>query len=259
MSEFVTAKLELEETSATIAAHREFIPHAVEAIKAARHEIEKQIRKDSFFLTTLEPYDDAPAHSRVVRRMCEAARSAGVGPMATVAGVIAQEALEAMVAQGCTHGWVDNGGDVALVLDSPVTVEVFSDPGSGSATVLELEPETGFRGVCTSSGRLGHSISFGDADAAAVIATDACVADAIATAVANRIKGPSSLQSCFDGLKEISGFIGGLALIDGMVAICGKVPPLMEGEHNPERVTAHSKMSSERYTGRTRQGTEMRT
>ena len=259
MREFVTAKLELEETSATIGASRELVAHAVDAIKAARHDIEKKIRKDNFFLTTLEPYEDSPADGRVVQRMCAASRSAGVGPMAAVAGVIAQEALDAMVAQGCTHGWVDNGGDVALVLETPVTVEVFSDPGSTTATMLELEPQASSFGVCTSSGRLGHSISFGNADAAVVIGKDACIADALATALGNRVESSSSLDTCFDAVKNVDGFLGGLVLADGMAAMCGKLPRMIEGEHNPERVTTHTKMSSDRFTARYTQITEVGT
>jgi len=250
MSEFVLAKVEIEETAATIAAEREFIEFAVDAIKAARLDIERQIRKDDFFMTTIEPYDPPSGSSSVVRRMCEAARAAGVGPMATVAGGIAQEAAEAMIAHGCTHCWVDNGGDIALVLEQPATVEIFSNPGSSNAIGLELEPTNGLIGVCTSSGRIGHSISFGDSDAAVAISDDAYLADALATAIANAVKDRSSMNRCFDGLKHLRGFTGGLVLRDGDVAMFGRLPRIVNIEHNPDRVTSHSKMSSARYLGK---------
>ncbi|OGS55956.1 MAG: hypothetical protein A3K60_06405 [Euryarchaeota archaeon RBG_19FT_COMBO_56_21] len=259
MSEFVCAKVEIQETAATIGAQREFIPHAVEAIKAARLDIERQIRKDRFFLTTLEPYAPEKVSSRIIERMCEASKVAGVGPMATVAGTIAQGALEAMEAAGCTNGWVDNGGDIALKLNEPATLEVFSEPGSASAFALELERTDGHIGICTSSGRLGHSISFGDADVAVVMAEDAVLADALATAVANRVSQAEDLRTCFSDFKSVSGFIGGLAMYEGSVATHGRLPRIIEVEHRADRLTVHTKMSSSKYLGAQQQRTEVGT
>ena len=255
---FVHAKVEIAETAATIAAEGRFVEPAVDAIKAARREIERQVRRDQFFLTTLEPYTpDDPGP--VVKRMCEAAEAAGVGPMATVAGAVAQVALEAMAAQGCCHGWVDNGGDVALVLDKPATMEVFHEPGSKNAFGLELVPTDGAIGICASSGRLGHSISLGDADVALAIADSAILADALATAIGNRVHGPSSLSTCFDPFKGVRGMTAGLAMVDGEVAMHGRLPELVEVEHSPERLTVHSRMPSQCYSGPSTKTQEVRT
>jgi ApbE superfamily uncharacterized protein (UPF0280 family) len=244
---FVHAKVEIAETAATIAAEGRFVERAVEALKATRSEIERQVRKDPFFLTTMEPYtpqDPGP----VVRRMCDASAVAGVGPMATVAGAVAQVALEAMVEQGCDHGWVDNGGDVALVLSAPATMEVFHEPGAKTAFGLGLEPTHGIIGVCTSSGRLGHSISLGDSDVALAVADSAFLADALATAIGNRVHGPSTLGTCFDPFKGTKGMIGALAMADGEVAMHGRLPELVEVEHSQERLTVHSKMPPRCYS-----------
>jgi hypothetical protein len=257
MSEFVLAKVEIEETAATIAAGREYLGPAVEAMKAARLDIERQIRKDDFFLTTLEPYDPPSGCPRVISRMCAASKVTGVGPMATVAGAIAQEALEAMVAHGCTHAWVDNGGDIAMILQEPATIEIFSDPGAKTALAMELGPTEGIIGVCTSSGRLGHSISFGDADAAVVIAEDALLADALATAIGNKVEDSATLKTCFDDFRGVRGFTAGLALRDGEVSMYGAFPKISEAEHNAERVTAHGKMSAPKFIGSTNLNTEV--
>ena len=259
MSELVLAKVEIEETAATIAAEREFLAPAVESIKSTRLQIERHIRQDRFFLTTLEPYDPEPSCARVIRRMCTASAAAGVGPMATVAGVIAQEALEAMVSKGCRHGWVDNGGDIALILEKPVTLEIFSDPESTNACALELEPTEEIIGVCTSSGALGHSISFGNADVALAIADDAVLADALATAIGNAVTNKESLSTCFDRFKSMGGFKAGLAMIDGSISMHGKIPRIVEVEHNPQRLTTHGKMSSARFVGTSGLETEVRT
>ncbi|MGQ9587149.1 MAG: UPF0280 family protein [Thermoplasmata archaeon] len=259
MSEFILAKVEIEETAATIAADREFIGAAVSAMKAARAEIERQIRRDQFFLTTFEPYDHKEDCSRVVKRMCEASAAVGVGPMATVAGVISQEALEAMVHEGLTHGWVDNGGDVALILDKPAVLEVFSEPNSRMAFALELEPSDRIVGVCSSSGRMGHSVSLGNSDIALAMADTAVLADALATAIGNRVQDASSLRTCFDPFRSVSGFVGGLAMIDGHASIHGRLPRLVEVEHNRDRLTVHSRMSSSKYVGHHGKCEEVRT
>lgn len=259
MSEFVIAKIEIEETAATIAAERDYLEAGVKAIKSARADIERQIRRDDFFLTTLEPYEAPKDSGRVIKRMCEAGTIAGVGPMATVAGAIAQEAMEAMTLKGLEHGWVDNGGDIALMLDSQATLEVFSDPESKTAFALELEPTDGIIGVCSSSGKIGHSISFGNADVALAIADTAVLADALATAIGNRVIDQHSLETCFDPFKGLAGFVGGLAMIDGAVSMHGRIPRLVEAEHRAERLTTHSRMSSPRFIGPYDQVSEVKT
>lgn len=255
---FVHAKLEIAETAATIAAEGRFVEAAVDAVKAARREIERQVRRDQFFLATMEPYTPEDA-GPVVQRMCEAAAVAGVGPMATVAGAIAQAGLEAMVAQGCAHGWVDNGSDIALILDRPATVEVLHQPGAETAFGLRLEPSEGILGVCTSSGRLGHSISLGDSDVAVALADSAVLADALATAIGNRVRGKSSLATCFDPFRDVQGMVGGLAMVDGEVAMHGRLPELVEVEHSPERLTVHSKMPPRCYSRSSDDAQEVKT
>jgi len=250
MSEFVTTRLEIEETALTISSDRRHVPVAVDAVKQARRDIERQIRRDRFFLTTLEPYDTKACSSEITARMCDASRLAGVGPMATVAGAIAQAAVEAMVAAGSKHSWVDNGGDIALILDRPATIEIFTAPGASKASAFSLDSTEGVIGICSSSGRLGHSISFGDSDVAIAIADDALVADAFATALGNRVKTRESLSSCFDVFKGVREVRGGLAMIDGAVALYGAVPDLVEVDHNPDRLTLHTAMASSRFTGR---------
>jgi hypothetical protein len=249
MSEFIHAKVEIGETAATIAADGRYIDAAVGAIKSARSAIERQIRRDPFFLTTLEPYDRAPEAHGVVARMCEASKAAGVGPMAAVAGVIAEDALDAMVDEGCAHGWVENGGDIAMLLDRPATMEIFSQPGARSAYAFELGPMDEPLGVCSSSGRLGHSISFGDADIAVAVARSATLADALATAIGNRVTDQETLGTCFEPFAQVPGFTGGLAMRDGAVAMHGKLPRLVEVEHNASRITVHSRMAADGYTG----------
>jgi ApbE superfamily uncharacterized protein (UPF0280 family) len=247
MRGFTSCRFEIGETAVTIAGDSRHIPSATGAIAAARRAIERQIAADPHFLTTFEPYDHRCATNDIARRMCEAASIAGVGPMATVAGTVAQAALEAMAGDGCDHGWVDNGGDVALTLSRPTTVEVFCGSDSMEAFGLEVEPTDGIIGICSSSGKLGHSISLGAADVCVAIAESAILADAFATAICNRVGSPDDLETCFDPFTDADGFIGAIAVLDGRTAITGSVPRIVEAEHNPDKITAHSRMPSRAF------------
>ena len=244
MSDFTRSRFEIGETAVTIAADAEHQSRAVDAIIAARSDVKRHIVNDPFFLTTFEPYDCGRDASNIVRRMCAASRTVGVGPMATVAGAIAQAGLEAMIDNGCRHGWIDNGGDIALLLEQPVTVEVYCEPDAPEAFALEVDTLGEILGVCSSSGRLGHSISLGESDVSVAIADSAVLADAAATAIGNCARGKNDLVECFRPVKGVEGFVGGLAVLGGDVSMCGRVPRLVGVEHSPCRVTSHSAMSN---------------
>jgi len=243
------AKFEVDETAVTIVADQQFISQAVEGILHARADIERQIADDPFFLTTFEPYDRGQAANETTRRMCEASEAVGIGPMACVAGAVAQAGLEAMVANGCRHGWVDNGGDIALIVEEPTTIEVFSGsaPGTRDAIAFEMEALGKVMGVCSSSGKLGHSISLGESDVSVAIADSAVLADAMATAMGNAVQRGRGLETAFAAVSGVNGFIGGLVMLDGAVGITGDMPDIVETEHNLHRMTAHSRMSSIAY------------
>jgi ApbE superfamily uncharacterized protein (UPF0280 family) len=249
MRELDRKRVQIGETAATIAADRKHFPAALDAIVEARRQVQREISSNQFFLTSFEPVECSPAAGQVPRSMCKAARLAGVGPMAAVAGAIAHAAVEAMTDDGCEHGWVDNGGDIALVLREPVTIEVFSSPAPKETIALELLPTEGIMAVCCSSGRLGSSVSLGDSDFALAIADSGPLADALATAIGNRVRDQESLRECFEPFGRIKGFVAGLAMIDGAVAMHGDLPRIVRTEHSPSRLTTHTSMSSPRYVG----------
>ena len=249
MTRFVRTRFEVGETAVTVGAEEAYIDAGISGIMRAREAVRRQISEDQFFLTTFEPYCPDGAADGTVKAMCEAAEAAGVGPMATVAGAIGQAAVDAMVECGSQHCWVDNGGDIALRLSTPVTVEVFSLPGSDTLYGFEVDPSDGVRGICSSSGTIGHSISLGQCDLSTVLADSAILADAYATAVANGVRGRDDLETCFDRFRASPGFIGGMVVFGDDVAMCGDFPDIIEVEHNPDAITAHSSMSSSRYLG----------
>jgi len=225
-----------KETSVTVLAEDErFFKIAIEAILEARREIEAKIREDPLFLTALDPYD---CSGYITGRMCMASRLAGVGPMASVAGVIAQHAVERMVDAGASFAVVDNGGDIAMFLDRPITVGVFT-----YSTVISFRVKVkGFYAVCTSSGTIGHSLSFGFADAATIFARDACIADAFATALCNTIKEDFDYQKIREALNDFwnknGKYIDGVLVIkENLIGFAGDVPEIVRARVNPDLIT----------------------
>ncbi|WP_457550685.1 UPF0280 family protein [Archaeoglobus sp.] len=207
----------------------------VEAILTARRAVESMIKRDPLFQITLEPYD---CEGFIVGRMCQASKVAGVGPMASVAGVIAQHAVERAVEEGAEFVVVDNGGDIAMYLDRPVRVGLFT---YNHKLCFEID-EQGFYAVCTSSGTIGHSISFGFADACTIFAKDACIADAFATALCNEIKEDferkeieETLRSFWRRAKEH--VLGAVVVKNNVVGFVGNVPKVVKGVVNTDLIT----------------------
>jgi ApbE superfamily uncharacterized protein (UPF0280 family) len=220
----------LKESNCTIISDKESaIEKAASSIKHHRRQLEEYIQEHPQFLHSLEPVpvEDGP---EVVRLMAEASAKAGVGPMAAVAGVLADLAVEEMLRDGCKVAVVEDGGEVSAVSDQPVDIAL----AAGDAP---LSREMGFRlkdfpiGVATSSGLYSHAFSFGEAEAVTVFAVDAGVADAAATAVANLIKGDDVrgvIREGIDRALKIEGVKGVFILYRGVVGKAGQVPELIK-------------------------------
>jgi len=217
-----------KETIATIVAEERFIPVAEQEILRQRSELEAYIRDDPRFRHCLEPCAVPPDAPEIVRRMAETCSRVGVGPMAAVAGAIAEYAVRAMAAAGARHAVVDNGGDIALLLAEPVTVAVYAGRDGPHDLGLRLEPRPTIFGVCTSSATVGPSLSFGKADAATVIATDVILADAVATSLGNRLTRahPKSIRSALHSLM-VRGVDCLIAVMGDLIGMCGAIPEIV--------------------------------
>jgi ApbE superfamily uncharacterized protein (UPF0280 family) len=201
---------------------------------SARQELERYIARDPFFAITYDPFtpDDG---GTVVERMAEAARRAGVGPMAAVAGAIAWSGLEGMVGAGAVFGVIDNGGDIALITDREIRVGLHagSSPLSDRFAFL-LPPEDGIRGICTSSGTVGPSVSLGIADAVTVFSPDVASADAWATAICNALRpGDQGILQRLGG----TGITAVVAIMGKEMVTWGDPPPLVPAKVHPAIIT----------------------
>ncbi|MDD1748763.1 MAG: UPF0280 family protein [Methanothrix sp.] len=238
MPEILREHFQLKETIVTIFAREErHIDAARESIRVQRAYLENFIRKDPFFQITLEPYDlvqdDAP---QIVKQMIEKSNVFGIGPMAAVAGAIAGFAVQAMIDEGATYAVVDNGGDICILNDLPIVVGIYAGSSPIRDLAFQLEKRHRPLGICTSSGTVGPSISFGCADAAAVISQDVALADAAATALGNAVTAEGPLQECFQAIDR-PGIDGALVIRGDKMALWKDLPPLRRARVGTERIT----------------------
>ncbi len=233
----------LKETFVWITAdEKKYIEIAKEEIKQRRKELERFARWNPYFLVTLESYriEEAEVGSdsdrernkdkipEIVIRMIESAGKFGIGPMSAVAGTLAEFAVEAMRDAGATHAMVDNGGDVALICDREVLVGIYAGESPFSDRIaLKINPSSSLLGICTSSGTVGHSISFGTADAATVISNSASLSDAAATALCNSVTDAHSISKAFHSINHVEGIGGALIIYKDKLATWGKIPEIV--------------------------------
>ncbi len=220
----------LKETQCTIISDKESaIQLAIDSIKMNRKALESYTEINPPFLRSLEPVT-VPSEPSVAKLMAEAAEKANVGPMAAVAGVLADLAVKNMKTTGCEIAVVENGGEISAFSNKPVDVAV-------AAGDEPLSKRFGFRltdfpvGVATSSGRFSHALSFGDAEAAVVFCKNAGLADAAATAICNMVKGEecqAAIRAGIDKALSISGVMGVLILYKGLAGTAGKIPQIIK-------------------------------
>jgi ApbE superfamily uncharacterized protein (UPF0280 family) len=142
---------------------------------------------------------------------------------------MAQRAAEAGLAAGAGEVVVDNGGDVYLKAGAPVVVGLYAG-GAGLADKLAfaLQPDDTPIAICSSSGKMGHSMSLGRCDLATVVANDAALADAAATQAANLVKTADDVDAALNRIAAIEGVAGVLIVKDNQVGLAGNLPSLVQ-------------------------------
>jgi ApbE superfamily uncharacterized protein (UPF0280 family) len=219
----VTFEVAVKETDLSVSAEKSLEKETRDLVFDARHQIETYISAHPEFLTTLRPYPADACAPPLVREMIECTKEVGVGPMASVAGAIAQHVGKGLL-ERTSEVIVENGGDLFLKVNRPVTVAVFAaaSPLSGKVGIV-VSPEKTPLGVCTSSGTVGHSYSTGIADAGCVVSASATFADGAATALCNRIQSPKDLDRVGTWAEKTKGVLGILVILGGKMATWGKI------------------------------------
>ncbi len=196
------------------------------AIRHSLHQhravLQSYIRSHPRFATSLEPLPMDPQAPPMIAAMLQAAAATGVGPMAAVAGAIAQHVAQDAAADS-SDIIVENGGDIYMHSQRECKATIYGgDSPLSSQLTLALAGGRSY-GICTSSGTVGHSLSLGKADAVAVVAHDAVLADAAATAVANRIQCAEDIADGLHHACSIPGVEGAVILLGQKVGIKGHV------------------------------------
>jgi len=176
----------VQETDLSVSALKPLEKRTRELILQARGTIEAYIRQFPRFAQTLLPWVINGPTPPIIRAMAAAGKNAGVGPMAAVAGMVAETVGKGLLVDS-PEVIVENGGDIFICLSQPVTVGILATHSPDNLKLgIRINPGAQPRGICTSSGTMGHSLSLGTADAVTVISNSCPLADATATAVANR-------------------------------------------------------------------------
>lgn len=204
---------------------------AEEAVRRARGEIEAEIARRPEFQTSLEPLQGAGEASALVAEMYAAAAVCGVGPMAAVAGAVAEVVARAL-AKLEAEVIVENGGDIFLATERERTVAIHAGGSSFSDRLGLVVPAAAQPvAVCTSSGTVGHSYSQGHADAVAVAAPAGALADAAATALANRVRSTADVEPALAVAREWAGLCQVVIIIGDAMGAWGEyeLAPLSPG------------------------------
>jgi hypothetical protein len=211
------------ETDLLIMAEKILYDQALASVSKYRKQLEMFILDNPEFQKTLTPYRVPLLAPKIVRNMAWAAKRCKVGPMAAVAGAMA-ELVGCDLLLYSKEVIVENGGDNFMKINKTRKVGIYAGNSPLSEKIaIEIDPKDTPCGICTSSGTVGHSFSFGKADAVCVISKSAALADAAATAIGNVVQDINTIEKGIEVAKKIKGLSGVLIIKDDKMGIVGKI------------------------------------
>jgi ApbE superfamily uncharacterized protein (UPF0280 family) len=220
----------VKETDLLIHARKDLGPIAREIVLERRRHLETYIEQHPDFAATLQPWPAVGPAPALVADMVAASTEAGVGPMAAVAGAMAQQVGTALLAH-TDEIIVENGGDIFIQTRQDVCAGIFAGRSALSLRFgLRIPARNQPLAVCTSSGTIGHSLSLGRADAVCVVSKSAALADAAATALANRVRSAADINAAIEYGRRMPNIDGLVMIVDEQIGCWGTVElaPLAE-------------------------------
>ena len=227
-------KVVVKETDLFVHAKKNLSDLTKELIIKYRGYIEAYICRQPVFAQTLIPWPEKGPVPAIIQDMILASQKAGVGPMAAVAGAIAEYVGQGLLEnsdQNADQLIVENGGDLFIKISHPITVGIYAGKSPLSMRLgIKFQPNKNPLGVCTSSGRIGHSMSMGKSDAVCVVSNSCCLADAAATAIGNLVQSEKDIQQAIGFGKKIDGVTGIIIIIGKEMGLWGSldVVPLIK-------------------------------
>jgi len=223
-------QVEIKESNLLILASRKLPKQTEEALVWCRKDIEQYIYRNSIFRTTFKPFPLEEGMPPIVRTMAEAGREAGVGPMAAVAGAVAEFVGKELL-NYCNQVIVENGGDIFMKVKKRRIVGIYAgDSPLSKRIALQIEPQDTPLGICCSAGTFGHSQSLGTADAVIILSPVTALADAVATAVGNLVKDEASIQKGLEFVQKIPFIRGGIIIKEKKMGAWGRLR-IVRGVH----------------------------
>lgn len=199
----------LRESDLHILAKSNLRRQAYHLVMQYRNQLENYIVRNPKFLTALVPLEVDITAPPIVKEMLAAGTAAGVGPMAAVAGAMAEFVGKDLLPHSLNEIMVENGGDIFLKRAASCRVAIFAGQSIISKKIgINITVDQMPLGICTSSGTVGHSLSFGLADAVTVVAPSTSLADAAATRLANETKGERPISEVLEVAEAIKGITG---------------------------------------------------
>lgn len=213
----------VKETDLLIRAEKDFCREARDSVLKYRRQLETYIEMVPEFQRTLTPLKTDPYAPEIVQEMLRVSRLANVGPMAAVAGAVAESVSRDLLLLS-KEVIVENGGDIYLSTLKERVVGVYAGNSPLSLKIgIVIEPETSPLGICTSSGTVGPSLSFGKADAVLILSRSGALADAAATAVGNIVGNEKDIEQGLELGKEIEGVLGVLIIVGEKMGVWGAI------------------------------------
>ena len=219
----VSFEVVVKETDLLILADSNLSALAEEVIYRVRGPLEGYIARRPEFLHAMAPLPYDQFAPQVVKKMLLAAQDCGSGPMAAVAGAIAEQVGLALLEQS-SEVVVENGGDCFVKVSTPLQVSIFAGQSKLSERLaIQIQPEKTPLGLCTSSGTVGHSLSLGRADAVTVLASSTAVADAAATMICNQVQSEKDIHQALGFSREFDSISGVVIIVGDQVGAWGDV------------------------------------
>lgn len=223
IEKLIPFQVQVKETDLYIHAGKKLDQEAREAIIYLRYQLENYIRHHPEFYYSFQPLPLDELAPPIVKEMMRASLTAGVGPMAAVAGAMAEFVGHQLLAYS-SEVIVENGGDIFLRTQHSLRVGIFAGPSPLSMRVgLRIPPAYEGLGICTSSASVGPSISLGKADAVCVLSPSASLADAAATAIGNIVHTSNDIPHALAKAQSMSDLQGVIIIMGEKLGAWGEV------------------------------------
>jgi ApbE superfamily uncharacterized protein (UPF0280 family) len=235
---FISFQVEWLETDLWVgvskASYRQAIPvFILEEIKRLRQLLDNYIHSNQAFKNSLVPVPKDNEAPEEIQQMISASTIAGIGPMSAVAGLFAEYIGKSVIEKfGTDEIVVENGGDLFVFVKKDIDILVYAGNSALSNKIAVTIPHHYTPlGLCTSSGTVGHSLSFGKADAVMVACTNTTLADSLATRFGNEVKAPADIAYALNLSETFDEIVSMIIIVQDKIGIRGKlgIKPFVEG------------------------------